>query len=59
MLRSVLIQEGGALSYPYLVCQTLLTPHGIPYSLIGVDGGGLEEKQGGRKRVGGRTVVGV
>ena len=34
---SALMQGGGAWSYPNLMCQTLLTPHGSPYALGGVD----------------------
>lgn len=37
---SALMQEGRTWSYPNLLCQNLLTSHGSPYLLGGVDVGG-------------------
>ena len=31
----------------FLMCQSLLTPHGSPYPLGGVDGGGYWEREEG------------
>lgn len=50
----------GALSCLSLICQTLLTPHGNPYLLGGVDGvGWVESKGGAGVEVRGKTVVGM
>lgn len=39
-------EEGGAWSFPYLMCLTLFTPYGSPYLLWRVDRCGLEERWG-------------
>lgn len=59
---SALMQVGGALSYPNLMCQILLTFQGSPYTLGGVDGDGLVVgKDGGiyGRRSGGRAVESI